>query len=91
MSNGLSSDSNNWGDFGSYIGGTLSVIISTLNLILLLLLTLQTREQQNHEWITEIRITSYQKLLEQLEETDNPRKLFQGRDLDDDTFCLIKI
>ena len=56
MSGGFSDKSSNWGDFGSYIGGTVGTVLSALNFIILLFLSLQSREEQNHEWITTIRI-----------------------------------
>ena len=88
MSSGFSDKSSNWGDFGSYIGGTVGTFLSALNFIILLFLSLQSREEQNHEWITTIRINKYHDLLNDLKNNSNPRQYFLSKDLDDDFFLF---
>ena len=68
MGRGLSKNSNDWSNFGSYIGGIIGTILSGINLLLLIILTFQTKEQQNHEWITTIRIKKYHDLISDLKD-----------------------
>ncbi len=84
---GLSNKPDDWGNFGSYIGGIIGSILSGINLIILIILTKQTKEEQNHEWITSVRINKYHELLNDLK-NNNPQQYFIGKNLDDDFFLF---
>jgi hypothetical protein len=88
MSWGLSKNSSDWGNFGSYIGGTVGIIFSGINVLILIILTFKTKEQQNHEWITGIRINKYQALIDNLKNNPNPQQYFINKSLDDDFFLF---
>jgi hypothetical protein len=82
----LSKNSNDWSNFGSYIGGIVGTILSGINLLILIILTFQTKEQQNHEWITSIRIKKYHDLINALKDNTNAQQYFCQNNLDDDFF-----
>ncbi len=84
----LSKNSNDWSNFGSYIGGIVGTILSWINLLILIILTYQTKEQQNHEWITSIRINKYHDLINALKDNTNPQQYFIDKNLDDDFFLF---
>src|SRR6266498_4392276 len=84
----LSKNSNDWSNFGSYIGGIVGTILSWINLLILIILTYQTKEQQNHEWITSIRINKYHDLVTALKDNENPQRYFTDKNLDDDFFLF---
>ncbi len=84
----LSKNSNDWSNFGSYVGGIVGTILSGINLLILLILTFQSKEQQNHEWITAIRINKYHDLVTALKDNENPQRYFTDKNLDDDFFLF---
>jgi len=84
----LSKNSNDWSNFGSYIGGIIGTILSGINLLILIILTYQTKEQQNHEWITSLRINKYHDLINVLKDSTNPQQYFIDKNLDDDFFLF---
>lgn len=86
FSDGLSKKSYEWGDFGSYVGGIIGTMLSGINLLILIVLTYKTKEEQNHEWITSIRIGKYHELINSLK--SNPQQFFKDKDLDDDFFLF---
>lgn len=88
MSGKLSKNSIDWGNFGSYMEGTVGIILAGMNFVILVILTFKTKEEQNHEWITGIRIKKYQNLIKNLKSTANPEQYFNSKSLDDDFFLF---
>jgi hypothetical protein len=62
----LSDKNSSWGEFGDFIGGTLGPILSFANLFLFLILTYKVSDDDQHRWITQIRIENYKDLLKKL-------------------------
>lgn len=63
----ISNEILHWGNFGDYIGGTTGTIISLLNLILLMILTIYVAKLDMHRHFNEFRYSSYIKLCEKID------------------------
>lgn len=64
FSNGFSKHSQNWGDFGSFFGGTVGVIISSLS-IFLVLLTIKQQSKQIRQQSKQIQLIENENLVQE--------------------------
>jgi hypothetical protein len=64
---GLSTSTEKWGHFGEYFSGTVGVILSFVNFLIILGLHYDSQNENHHRWITQIRIESFHKILSKLD------------------------
>lgn len=67
----LASDTNVWGLFGDFIGGTINPIVSVVNLALLIAISIYVAKFDSHRQFNEFRYQAYIELCGKFDKTDN--------------------
>jgi hypothetical protein len=63
---GYSKDSNDWANFGQYISGVFSIVLSFLNLLILIYIAYTGYKGDQHRWETDLRIGNFKELVKEL-------------------------
>lgn len=72
-----------WADFGSFFGGTVGVIFSGLNFLIIAYLTVKIYRKADQQWLTQLRAPFYQNILERLNsftENSSPQHLRDAKE-----------
>lgn len=64
FNNSLSSRLRDWSDFGAYFSGTVGVILSALNLLIIAYLTVKIHRNHDQQWLTQLRSPFYKDIIE---------------------------
>ena len=62
----FSKDSNDWSNFGQYISGVFSIVLSLMNLVILIYVAYKGSKSEQHRWETDLRNVNFKDLLKEL-------------------------
>lgn len=65
-----------WGGFGDYLSGTIGIVISIANLLLLIILSLYVAKLDTHRHFNEFRYVAYIKLCEKIDNIEDTSKSY---------------
>ena len=64
--NGFSNNSEDWSNFGQFISGVFSIVLSFINLLILIYIAYTASKGDQHRWETDLRIANFKDLLKEI-------------------------